>query len=183
MKYLIVSGITVLDECENNSDAQESAKELAMSSGRFTQVMNQTELQAKVDLWTANDDVRAKSAESIRDAIAKSAEHSGIVGSADSELTKGIRQVYMRKYNAGTFDPSKIADAGVALWNSPKHTRVKDGVVTTGFNILNNMRKGAVLTSRPGGRRPSQVEWLLLERGRLMLAQGSSVKDIIAEVV
>lgn len=182
-KFLVVTGIDILAECESNEDAQEQAKQLAVATGKFTTVMNQTELQSKIDLWASNDDVRAKSAQNIADAITKSAEHSGDVGSANAELTRGIRQSYSRKYMGGTFDATKIAEAGMALWSSPKHTRVRDGVVTTGFDILKRMKNGAVLTSQPGGRRPSQVEWLLLEHGRLLLSKGHGVKEIIAQVV
>jgi len=183
-KFFVVTGTTVLEEFENVADATAGAKELAIKTGKSTQIMNAGELKSRVDAWAQNDTVRAQNAENIRGAIAASAEHSAMDMSANAELERGIRQTYARKYMSSTFSGSKIADAAVALWHSPKHTRVRDdGTVTSGYNILNLARKGAALTAQPGGRRPSQVEWLLLEYARLLLASGKGVKEIVAEVV
>ena len=181
--YLVVSGTTILDECETAELAQESAKGLAMSSGKFTQVMSPEELNQRAHAWAENDKVRENAVENISAAIMASAEHTFNHANAEVELEKALRGAYRVKYMSSTFDPSKIAVAVTALWASPRHTRVRDdGSVTSGFRILNIAKSGGVLTARPGGQRKCQVEWILLEYARILMGQGKGIKEIVAEV-
>ena len=181
-KFLVVSGVTTLGEFDTDELAKANAKELAMASGRYTQVMSPEQLGARVSQWQENDAARAKGVEDIAEGIAKSSEHTFNTMSADIELENALRGAYQRKYMSSTFDPQKLTNAITALWASPKHTSVRDGVVVTGYRILNIAKDGAILSARPGAQRKSQVEWLLLEYGKLLMSQGKGINEIVAEV-
>jgi len=182
--FLVVSGTTILGESESDELAQTGAKELAVASGKFTQVMSPEELNERAYAWAQNDKVRENAVENISAAIQASAEHTFNRATADVELEKQLRHTYRLKYMSSTFDPSKIANAVKALWASPRHTRVReDGSVTTGFRILNIAKSGGVLSARPGGQRKSQVEWILLEYAKILMSNGKGISEIVAEVV